>query len=158
MAPGRVINEEIYDYIICGGGTSGSVVAGRLAEDGNVTILVVEAGADNADLENTQMAGGWSQNFDADTDWNIITVIMPRSMLVLRLISVIRNPCQASTTAQSRAAVADISEEAVDAMALCAFVEPSRTTTTGVYPAGVARKCSVAWPRYEAIMFCTWLV
>lgn len=95
MAPGRIINEEIYDYIICGGGTSGSVVAGRLAEDGNVTILVVEAGADNADLENTQMAGGWSQNFDADTDWNIITVINPFFLFVIHLMLALRNPCRA---------------------------------------------------------------
>ncbi|KAF1989738.1 GMC oxidoreductase [Aulographum hederae CBS 113979] len=74
MAPARVNQDEEYDYIVCGGGTSGSVVAGRLAEDPNVRILVLEAGVDSADLENVHMAGGWSQNFDAPTDWNIETV------------------------------------------------------------------------------------
>ncbi|KAF1936097.1 choline dehydrogenase [Clathrospora elynae] len=64
---------EVYDYIICGGGTSGCVIAGRLAEDLNVKILVLEAGPDNADLENVHMAGGWSKNFDSETDWNIVT-------------------------------------------------------------------------------------
>ncbi|KAL1798155.1 hypothetical protein ACET3X_002192 [Alternaria dauci] len=43
---------EVYDYIICGGGTSGCVIAGRLAEDLNAKILVLEVGPDNADLEN----------------------------------------------------------------------------------------------------------
>ncbi|KAF2261412.1 glucose-methanol-choline oxidoreductase-like protein [Lojkania enalia] len=77
MAPACVEAEEVYDYIVCGGGTSGCVIAGRLAEDLNATILVLEAGPDNADLENVHMAGGWSQNFDSETDWNIVTEHMP---------------------------------------------------------------------------------
>lgn len=40
------------------GGTSGCVIAGRLAEDIDAKILVLEAGPDNADLENVHMAGG----------------------------------------------------------------------------------------------------
>ncbi|KAF2875833.1 hypothetical protein BDV95DRAFT_654957 [Massariosphaeria phaeospora] len=76
MAPTSVETEEVYDYIICGGGTSGCVLAGRLAEDPNATILVLEAGPDSADLENVHMAGGWTKNFDAETDWNITTAPM----------------------------------------------------------------------------------
>ncbi|KAL1966341.1 hypothetical protein VTN77DRAFT_4694 [Rasamsonia byssochlamydoides] len=66
-----------YDYIICGGGTSGCVVAGRLAEDPNVKILVIEAGPHNENLENVHMVGGWSQLFDKETDWNIVSVPKP---------------------------------------------------------------------------------
>lgn len=33
-----------YDYIVCGGGTSGLTVATRLSENQNVTVLVIEAG------------------------------------------------------------------------------------------------------------------
>jgi hypothetical protein len=74
MAPALVNTEETFDYIIAGyvllaligrrsltlrrGGTSGCVVAGRLAEDSNVSVLVVEAGPDNDNLENVHMAGG----------------------------------------------------------------------------------------------------
>ena len=49
------------------------MIAGRLAEDSNVKILLVEAGPHNKDLENVHMVGGWSQNFDKETDWNITT-------------------------------------------------------------------------------------
>jgi choline dehydrogenase-like flavoprotein len=62
--------------VICGGGTAGCVVAGRLAEDTNVRILLVEAGPHNKDLETVHMVGGWSQNFDKETDWNITTESM----------------------------------------------------------------------------------
>ncbi|KAI9370410.1 hypothetical protein BJX61DRAFT_96484 [Aspergillus egyptiacus] len=68
--------ENTYDYIVCGGGTSGCVVAGRLAENKDVTVLVLEAGQHNRDLENVHMAGGWSNNFDSETDWNIVTTPM----------------------------------------------------------------------------------
>lgn len=37
-----------YDFVIVGGGTAGNTVAGRLAENPNVSILVVEAGVGNS--------------------------------------------------------------------------------------------------------------
>ncbi|CZR63401.1 probable glucose dehydrogenase precursor short protein] [Phialocephala subalpina] len=66
-----------YDYIVCGGGTSGSVLAARLAEDPNNSVLVIEAGQHNSLLENTVMTGGWSQLFDTEADWNITTEPSP---------------------------------------------------------------------------------
>ena len=52
------------------------MVAGRLAENSSERILLVEAGPDSKDLENVHMVGGWSKNFDSETDWNLITTPM----------------------------------------------------------------------------------
>ncbi|KAJ5664071.1 alcohol oxidase [Penicillium longicatenatum] len=44
-----VSNGSEYDFVVVGGGTAGNAVAGRLAENPNVRILVVEAGIPNPD-------------------------------------------------------------------------------------------------------------
>ncbi|KAH7117446.1 hypothetical protein EDB81DRAFT_701766 [Dactylonectria macrodidyma] len=64
---------ESFDFIVCGGGTAGCVVASRLAENPRNRVLVVEAGPHSEHLENVHMAGGWSQNFDTETDWKIVS-------------------------------------------------------------------------------------
>jgi hypothetical protein len=43
------IDGSTYDYIVIGGGLAGLTVAGRLSEDPAVSVLVVEAGADDRD-------------------------------------------------------------------------------------------------------------
>ena len=41
------ITAQEYDFIVLGGGTAGCCIAGRLAENPNLSILVVEAGPGN---------------------------------------------------------------------------------------------------------------
>ena len=43
---GASVNGQTYDYVIAGGGLAGMVLAGRLSEDSNRRILVIEAGYD----------------------------------------------------------------------------------------------------------------
>jgi len=50
FAPRAVVIDDVsqlkqeYDYVVIGGGTSGLVVANRLTEDANITVLVIEYG------------------------------------------------------------------------------------------------------------------
>ncbi|EXA34631.1 hypothetical protein FOVG_14054 [Fusarium oxysporum f. sp. pisi HDV247] len=69
-----VASNLTYNFIVCGGGTSGCVVAARLAEDPATKVVLIEAGQHNENLENVHMVGGWSQILDKETDWNIISV------------------------------------------------------------------------------------
>ncbi|KAK4580436.1 hypothetical protein LTR86_000639 [Recurvomyces mirabilis] len=69
--------DKSFDYIIAGGGTCGPVVAGRLSEDPNCTILIIEAGSDSANVDNIQMPGAWTKNHYGPTDWNIVTPPQP---------------------------------------------------------------------------------
>ena len=63
--------DEEYDFIVCGGGTSGCVVARRLAEAGAARILLVEAGSDER-VEAVSDARLWMQNIGSSRDWGFV--------------------------------------------------------------------------------------
>jgi benzaldehyde dehydrogenase (NAD) len=66
-----------YDFIVCGSGSSGSVVARRLAENPDVSVLLLEAGGTD-DVPNVMEAIQWSTNLGSERDWGFVDRPNPR--------------------------------------------------------------------------------
>ncbi|RVX66396.1 hypothetical protein B0A52_09626 [Exophiala mesophila] len=89
MSPSRPIPEE-YDYIICGGGTSGCVIAARLASQTQASVLLLEAGRDAGTAPDVLVPGKYVHQLSADPEglWQLPTVpqkeLLDREIVFLR--------------------------------------------------------------------------
>ncbi|MCO5602790.1 hypothetical protein L7F22_056928 [Adiantum nelumboides] len=73
-------NEEAkrYDYVIVGAGTAGSVLASRLSEDPQKSVLVLEAGKDCTGILETKIPLTFSKLFHGEHDWDYYTTPQPK--------------------------------------------------------------------------------
>lgn len=72
-----------YDFIVCGSGSSGSVVARRLAENPDVSVLLIEAGGSDS-VPEVEQAGAWPLNLGSARDWAFTA--LPNPLLKERVL------------------------------------------------------------------------
>jgi len=68
---------DSFDYIIVGAGTAGLVVANRLSENPNITVVVMEPGPDVRDFPGVQAAFPPGA-INASIDWAYTSIPQPR--------------------------------------------------------------------------------
>src|SRR5882757_177816 len=67
---------DTYDYVIVGGGSAGSVIANRLTEMTDATVVVLEAGGDQI-TEAVENPSRWNEVLLTDLDWAYMSEPQP---------------------------------------------------------------------------------
>jgi len=64
---------DTYDYVIVGAGSAGAVVAARLSEDPDLSVLLLEAGGEVEGADEVAVPAAFSSLFKTRWDWNYST-------------------------------------------------------------------------------------
>ena len=73
------MTEQVFDYIVVGGGSSGCIVAARLAEETDATVLLLEAGEPAESNPDTLSSDGFKYCFANDrVMWDRMSVAQPQ--------------------------------------------------------------------------------
>ncbi|WP_128379106.1 GMC family oxidoreductase [Streptomyces cavernae] len=74
----RSEHQKMYDYVVIGGGTAGSVIASRLTENPEVTVAVIEGGPSDVDREDVLTLRRWMGLLGGELDYDYPTTAQPR--------------------------------------------------------------------------------
>ncbi|KAK7473172.1 hypothetical protein VKT23_001271 [Stygiomarasmius scandens] len=83
------LETQVFDFVVVGGGTAGNVIANRLTENPEVSVLVIEAGGSDRDVLEL-MAPGFAPLVAPDTQWDWNLTSTPQAFLNNRSIPVSR--------------------------------------------------------------------
>ena len=70
--------QSSYDYIVCGGGSAGCVVASRLSEDPNTSVLLLEAGISDLDYPASAIPNKCGSLQRTKVDWDYKVMMLCR--------------------------------------------------------------------------------
>ncbi|MDQ0992598.1 choline dehydrogenase-like flavoprotein [Streptomyces sp. V3I7] len=68
---------HLYDYVVVGGGTAGSVIASRLTENADVTVAVIEGGPSDVDRDDVLTLRRWMGLLGGELDYEYTTTEQP---------------------------------------------------------------------------------
>jgi choline dehydrogenase len=71
------VSNKTFDYIVCGGGLTGLVVASRLSEDPNISVLVIEGGNDDHHDPRVNDVRTYGEAFMSELDYNLTSTPIP---------------------------------------------------------------------------------
>ncbi|MCQ4082567.1 GMC family oxidoreductase N-terminal domain-containing protein [Streptomyces sp. RB6PN25] len=72
------MSQHVYDYVVIGGGTAGSVIASRLTENPGVRVAVIEGGPSDVDRPEVLTLRRWMGLLGSELDYDYPTTEQPR--------------------------------------------------------------------------------